>query len=73
MSDGHWPIWLKAAVRMGLQPSEFWRLSLREWRMLMRHQDAGGAMNQVRLNALKHQFENSRDTDDRQNFSGFGH
>lgn len=61
MAAQHWPVWLKAAVRMGLQPSEFWRLSLREWRMLLRQQGEGSAMDKARLNALKQQFETSRD------------
>jgi uncharacterized phage protein (TIGR02216 family) len=30
-----WAEMLQAGVRMGLAPDVFWRLSLREWRMLM--------------------------------------
>ena len=29
-----WAGMLQAAVRMGVAPEAFWRLSLREWRML---------------------------------------
>ena len=29
-----WAEMLQAAVRMGVAPEAFWRLSLREWRML---------------------------------------
>ena len=29
-----WAGMLQAAVRMGVTPEAFWRLSLREWRML---------------------------------------
>lgn len=30
-----WGAMLQAAVRMGVMPEAFWRLSLKEWRMLM--------------------------------------
>ena len=30
----NWAAMLQAAVRMGVAPEAFWRLSLREWRML---------------------------------------
>ena len=29
-----WPAMLRAALRMGVAPEAFWRLSLKEWRML---------------------------------------
>lgn len=29
-----WPGMLRTAARLGLGPEAFWRLSLREWRML---------------------------------------
>ncbi|WP_370265608.1 phage tail assembly chaperone [Hyphomonas sp.] len=31
-----WAERLEAAVRLGLSPSDFWRLSVAEWRALMR-------------------------------------
>lgn len=30
-----WLAWLGAALRCGLPPSDFWALSLREWRTLV--------------------------------------
>ena len=30
----HWGEMLRAAARLGVEPAGFWRLSLREWRML---------------------------------------
>ena len=32
---------LRAAARIGLGPEGFWRLSLREWRMLTERPDGG--------------------------------
>lgn len=29
-----WARWLFAAIRLGVPPAAFWRLSLREWRAL---------------------------------------
>ena len=29
-----WPALLQAGLRLGISPSEFWRLSLREWQAL---------------------------------------
>ena len=29
-----WPTMLRAALSMGVTPEAFWRLSLKEWRML---------------------------------------
>ncbi|MBI1186915.1 MAG: phage tail assembly chaperone [Alphaproteobacteria bacterium] len=29
-----WAPWLRAALAMGLAPPVFWRISLKEWRML---------------------------------------
>jgi uncharacterized phage protein (TIGR02216 family) len=28
------PDWVRLAMRMGMSPSEFWALSLKEWRVL---------------------------------------
>jgi hypothetical protein len=30
-----WADWLRAGVAIGIAPSKFWALSLREWRALM--------------------------------------
>lgn len=32
--DQGWAVMLRLALTMGLAPEAFWRLSLREWRML---------------------------------------
>ena len=29
-----WPAWLHAGLRLGLAPSAFWNLAMREWRAL---------------------------------------
>lgn len=43
-----WPELLQCAVTLGLQPSAFWRLSVREWR----------ALSTERRHALsRHEFE----------------
>lgn len=33
-SMADWAVMLRAAVAMGIAPEAFWRLSVREWRML---------------------------------------
>lgn len=30
-----WGVMLRGAARAGVSPAEFWRLSLKEWRLLM--------------------------------------
>lgn len=32
--DRHWAEMMQAAARMSVAPESFWRLSLKEWRML---------------------------------------
>ena len=34
MSEAGWSAALRFALRLGIQPEAFWRLSVREWRML---------------------------------------
>jgi uncharacterized phage protein (TIGR02216 family) len=34
MAKTPWPLLVAAALRLGLSPAEFWRLSLKEWRAL---------------------------------------
>lgn len=35
MTETPWAAWLAAALGVGLAPSQFWRLSLKEWRALI--------------------------------------
>ena len=51
-----WGAMLRTAVRLGIQPEAFWRLSLKEWRMLM-DDGAGAAMTRVELEALETRLE----------------
>ena len=39
-----WPEMLRLAAGFGVGPEGFWRLSLREWRMLMERPDVVGPM-----------------------------
>lgn len=43
MSADIWGAMLRQALGMGIMPEVFWRLSLREWRMLT--ESAGGAVS----------------------------
>ena len=53
-----WRSWLALAVlRFGLSPTEFWRLSLGEWRALCAGlAPAGPALTRARLDALRRAF-----------------
>lgn len=44
-----WSDWLQAALRAGLGPDAFWRLSLAEWRLL---QPRGSALTRGEFDAL---------------------
>lgn len=48
-----WGAALRAALRMGISPDGFWRLSVREWRMLT---GAAGAMKPDELAQLMARF-----------------
>lgn len=39
-----WGEMLQTAARLGVSPEGFWRLSLREWRMLTERPDGGARM-----------------------------
>lgn len=55
MSGIPFDAWLRLAVRMGISPHDFWRLSLREWRALTA--PAGPApLGRVELEALRARF-----------------
>ncbi|WP_312128014.1 phage tail assembly chaperone [Brevundimonas sp.] len=43
MTGDIWGVMLRQALAMGIVPEAFWRLSLREWRMLT--ESAGGAVS----------------------------
>ncbi|MEL6325017.1 MAG: phage tail assembly chaperone [Pseudomonadota bacterium] len=51
-----WPDMLQAAIRMGLNPAEFWRLSLVEWRWLVAGHSDSGAMTPQGLDALMQSY-----------------
>ena len=47
-----WAPMLRAALTLGIQPEAFWRLSLKEWRMLTEAPRGPGAMGRGRLDEL---------------------
>lgn len=51
-----WGEMLRAALRLGIAPDAFWRLGVREWRMLAGGRGTGeagaGGMDRVALGAL---------------------
>jgi uncharacterized phage protein (TIGR02216 family) len=47
-----WGEMLRAGVRMGLAPEVFWRLSLKEWRMLTEASPAAAPMGRQGLARL---------------------
>jgi uncharacterized phage protein (TIGR02216 family) len=50
-----WPEMIVAAQRMGLAPAQFWRLSLKEWRVLVA--PAGGpALTREAFSALARRY-----------------
>jgi|CXWL01.1.fsa_nt_gi uncharacterized phage protein (TIGR02216 family) len=46
-----WPAMIAAAVRLGVTPAHFWRLSLREWRALIAPVGEG-ALSRAAFSAL---------------------
>jgi len=42
-----WGEMLRAAARLGVVPEAFWRLSLREWRILMERPSGGAPMGRL--------------------------
>lgn len=55
MTATDWGAWLRLAVSMGLAPRDFWRLSLREWRLLTQAHQAI-AMRRTEFEALARRF-----------------
>lgn len=47
-----WAAMLQAAARLGVGPEAFWRLSLKEWRMLTESQADAAPMRRAELEAL---------------------
>ncbi|MBO9501099.1 phage tail assembly chaperone [Brevundimonas sp. A19_0] len=47
-----WTARLEAAVRLGLSPSVFWRLSVAEWRALTRTQGQGAPLGRAEFEQL---------------------
>ena len=47
-----WPAMLRAALAMGVAPEAFWRLSLKEWRMLTAPAAGEAPMNRAAFDAL---------------------
>lgn len=55
MSGTDWGAWLRLALQLGLAPADFWQLSLREWRLLTRS-DQAHAMRRSEFEALARRF-----------------
>lgn len=55
MSGIPFDAWLRLAVRMGISPRDFWRLSLKEWRMLTAPVDPA-PLGRAELEALRVRF-----------------
>lgn len=51
MSVFPWGAALRAAARIGLAPEAFWRLSLKEWRLLT-EEETGAALSRTAFEAL---------------------
>jgi uncharacterized phage protein (TIGR02216 family) len=48
----NWPAMIQAAARMGVAPEAFWRLSLKEWRMLTQVVGRAAPMGREGLEAM---------------------
>lgn len=60
-----WPGLLRFALQMGIAPSAFWSLSVREWSAMVQRNTAGLALDG--LNRLEREFEDveKRNRDER--------
>ncbi len=61
--NARWRAWLQTAVlRLGLSPSEFWALSLGEWRALLAAlaPASGEALDRAGLEALRAAYPDER-------------
>ena len=47
-----WGAMLRQALGMGVAPDTFWRLSVREWRLLLQPVAGAGAMGRAELERL---------------------
>lgn len=59
MSLLDWPFLLAEAARMGIPPDAFWRMSLREWRLMVSDRQA---MERGELEALLALYPDRRGT-----------
>lgn len=50
-----WAAMLKLAAGLGLAPAQFWRVSLKEWRVLVAPDDSS-VLPRARFDALAEQF-----------------
>lgn len=51
-----WAAMLRAALAMGVAPEAFWRLSLKEWRMLTAPAGGGSPLDRAGFEALAAQW-----------------
>lgn len=62
--SARWRAWLQLAVlRFGLSPTDFWALSLTEWRTLLAAlaPGAGGALDRAGLEALRAAYPDEKE------------
>lgn len=52
MAETNWGTMLRIAVSLGVGPEGFWRLSLKEWRMLTARPDAARPMGRGEMEAM---------------------
>lgn len=52
MGEAAWGAMLRTAVALGVQPEAFWRLSMREWRMLTAVSPGAAPMGRGELERL---------------------
>lgn len=55
----NWPAMLRAALRLGVAPEAFWRLSLKEWRALA-GPEPGGALSRIEFERLAEEHPDDR-------------
>jgi len=56
-----WPAMMQAAARMGVGPQAFWRMSLREWRMLTEAAAGAATMGRGDLERMREKWPDERD------------
>ena len=48
----NWPGMMRTAAMLGVGPEGFWRLSVREWRMLTARTDGAGPLGRGEMGAM---------------------